>query len=342
MTEALQTDQVVHVARRAYRAAIGRDDHIADAHARLVGGRAGFDLGHDEAIAAIDTKGLGQLLGKILALRAETAATHFTMLDQLLHDVVRQVDRDSETDADITLAAGAVNGGIDAHQFAPQVDQCATRVPEVDRRVSLDEVLDRLDAEPGSPQRRDDARGHGLPEAERIPHGDDEIPDAQRAGIGQRNLDQIVGIHPQHGNVGITVAADNFGAQFAPVLERYVDFVGVLDHVLVGQDQAVGGIDDDPGAQAGRFLDAFDIGQVEEAAKKGVVRNRQLDASASLAARGDVDHRRGNAFKHRRQARQRLAVHLGRQRRPGRRDQQQHQQPETVPSHALRLRSCAD
>ena len=67
-----------------------------------------------------------------------------------------------------------------------QVDQRAAGIARIDRGVGLDEVLVAQPAQAAAADRRDDARGHRLAEAERIADRDHEIADAQRAGIGQR------------------------------------------------------------------------------------------------------------------------------------------------------------
>jgi hypothetical protein len=43
------------------------------------------------------------------------------------------------------------NGGVDADQFAAQIDQRTTGVAGVDRGVGLDEVLVAVDAQPAAP-----------------------------------------------------------------------------------------------------------------------------------------------------------------------------------------------
>ena len=55
----------------------------------------------------------------------ELAATYFAMLDELGHYLFGHVDRNGETDTDVTTALRQ-DGGVNAHQFAAQVDQRAT------------------------------------------------------------------------------------------------------------------------------------------------------------------------------------------------------------------------
>ncbi len=65
----------------------------------------------------LDAEGLGELRGEVLDLHAEPAAVHLAVVDQLLHDLARHVDRDGEADADVAAAARE-DGGVDADQLA--------------------------------------------------------------------------------------------------------------------------------------------------------------------------------------------------------------------------------
>ena len=78
-----------------------------------------------------------------------------------------------------------------------------------------------------------------MPEAERVADRNHEIADAQVAGIGQRHLHQVFARHLDHGNVGVRIAADDFGGQFAPVGQGHLDFVSVLDDMEIGQGETV-------------------------------------------------------------------------------------------------------
>ena len=122
----------------------------------------------------------------------------------------------AKPDADIALVASAVNRGIDAHQFAAQVNQRTARITEVDRGVGLDEVFDGFDTEPGAPERRDDTRGHGLTEPERVTDRHHEITDSQRTRVGHRDIHQVVGAHLDQGHVGIAVATDDLARNSRP------------------------------------------------------------------------------------------------------------------------------
>ena len=128
----------------------------------------------------------------------------------------------------------------------------AARVAGIDRGVGLDEILVALDVEPGAPERADDARGHGLAEAERIADGDHEIADLEILRIAERQRGEVLGFDLHQGHVGAGVAADQLRLEGAAVLERHHDLLPVLDHVVVGEHVALGGVHDHAGT--GRHL----------------------------------------------------------------------------------------
>ena len=71
------------------------------------------------------------------------------------------------------------------NELAGEIDQRAAGIARIDRRVGLDEELIVGDADLRARQRRDDAVGHGLPDAERIADGEHDVADFERVGIGE-------------------------------------------------------------------------------------------------------------------------------------------------------------
>ena len=70
-------------------------------------------------------------------------------------------------------------------RLAGHVDQRAAGVAGIDRGVGLDEELVVGDADLGARQRRDDAVGHGLADAERIADRQHHVADLQLVGIAE-------------------------------------------------------------------------------------------------------------------------------------------------------------
>src|SRR4051812_27957102 len=96
--------------------------------------------------------------GNGLAADAEVAAANASILDQPARDPTREVAGNGETDA----LRGADDGRVDADHFATGVEQRATRVAGIQRRIGLDDVVDgpaRLGAQ-GAAESADNAGGH--------------------------------------------------------------------------------------------------------------------------------------------------------------------------------------
>ena len=81
--------------------------------------------------------------------------------------------------------------------------------------------------------------------------------------------------HLEHGQISGVICADHRSRVCPAVQEHYLDILGILDHVVVGQDQAVAG-NDNP------------------AARTGVCFALRLAAGASRAGAADTDHGRGD------------------------------------------------
>ena len=81
---------------------------------------------------------------------------------------------------------------------------------------------------------------HGLPDAEGIADREHHVADHQLIGIGeiQRREFLVHALQPQHGKVGTGVLEHDLGLELALVRERYLDLVGALDDVDVGDDEA--------------------------------------------------------------------------------------------------------
>ena len=90
-----------------------------------------------------------------------------------------------------------------------------------------------------------------MPKPERIADRDHEIANPQLARICHRNLTEIFSGNPDHRDIRILVATDNFGAQFTSIGQGHINLIGILDHMKISQDQAILGIDDGTGEMFG-------------------------------------------------------------------------------------------
>ncbi len=225
------------------------------------------------------------------------------MLEQALHDRPGHVGGNREADALITTGAGE-DRGVDPDQLALHVDQRTARVARVDRGVGLDEVLVVGDADVGPALGRDDPHRHRLPHSERVADGEHHVSQPQPPGVSQGQRVQVLGLalQPQHREIRLGIGAHHLGLQLAVVGEGHADLVGVLDHVVVGQHDAVCG-DDHARAQAllpalarhavERELSAEEVLE-EWVAKEGPARWLLTQGAGGR----DVDHRGQRRLRH--------------------------------------------
>ena len=132
--------------------------------------------------------------------------------------------------------------------LAVEVEQRSAGIAAVDGGVGLDVVVVGAGIDVAV-ARRDDARGHGAAEAERVADRDYPFAEPQLVGIAElHGLERLLGLDPQHRQIDLGVLADQFGLDPRAVVEDDGDLVGVGDHVVVGDDDA-GGVDDEAGAE---------------------------------------------------------------------------------------------
>ena len=214
-------------------------------------GEPGSRLRHEGAAVRVELERLRETGRHVLNGDTDAAALHVAVLEQLRNDLTDHVARNGEADADVAAGAGQ-DRGADAEQLAVDVDERAARVAGIDRRIRLNEVLVAFDVDAVAAERAHDARRRRLPEPERIADGDDVVADSELAGITYRQLGEVcvVGRDTEQSHVGAGVAADQHRVVLMAVAERDDDAVGVLNHVMVRDDEAFIGIDDDAGADA--------------------------------------------------------------------------------------------
>ena len=155
------------------------------------------------------------------------------------------------------VAAGArKDQRVDADDFALDVEQRAARIAGVDRGVGLD-VRDEVFLRQIAALRADDAGGHRVLEAERLADRDHPFADLQLVGVADRDLRQVLRLDLEQRHVGALVGADDLGLELALVGELDVDFVGAVDDMRVGDEEAVGRNDE---AGADRLLVEITLG----------------------------------------------------------------------------------
>ena len=164
-------------------------------------------------------------------------------------------DRNREADAGGVLADGLV----DADEIAVEIDERAAGVAGVDRRVRLQDVVERIGfvfiaAVDGGQH----ALRNGMLKTERIADRDDAFAEHDVVWKRERRRLEVFWNRPtghaDETEVVRRVKTDEFAFEGRPVPQTDFDVVGAFDDVKVGQDEA-SWIDDDAAAQRVVFLD---------------------------------------------------------------------------------------
>ena len=139
--------------------------------------------------------------------------------------------------------------------------------------------------------------GHGLADAERIADRQHHVADLQLVGIGEFQCREALAgtLDAQHGEIAALVLEHDVGWEFALVGERDLDVAGVLDDVVIGDDEARR-VDQDAGAERALHHLPRHAATAEELAEERIGHERVLvlDHVAGI----DVDHCRCHALHH--------------------------------------------
>jgi hypothetical protein len=174
-------------------------------------------------------------------------------------------------------------------QVTVHVDEGAAGIARIDRRVGLDVGAGVAVRVGGAVERRDDAVGDSLADAEGIADRQDQIADlAVGALVDHQSWELLAGrdVDLQDRQVGPRVGQHDAGGKLAPVGQRDSDLGAAFDHVIVGDDDAVG-----PHDHAGpqRPLDTVARCAQAEQLPEGI------DLLADHPLGRDIHHRRGCA-----------------------------------------------
>ena len=113
-------------------------------------------------------------------------------------------------------------------------------IAPVDRRVDLQEPVIGAVADVAA-LGRDNAGGHGAAKAVRIADRHHPVADSRHL-LGETHERVVAGlVDLDHGDVGLRVGADDLGVEGLAVIHSHGDGLGVLHHMIVGDDVAVGG-----------------------------------------------------------------------------------------------------
>ncbi len=203
--------------------------------------------GDERAADLAEVEAFGDGIVDILDANAEPAAPCLAIFLQLFDDRDDGRGRIGEADAAPT-AGGRQDGCIDADDITVHVEQGAARITFVDGSVDLKETVVRAGVDIAVAG-RDDAGGHAAAETEGIADRHNPIADAHLVAVAEfHGFQRFFRLHPQNRNVDLRIFADDFGLQLLPVGKDHGHFVGIGNHVIIGDDNA-GWIDDEAGPE---------------------------------------------------------------------------------------------
>ena len=202
--------------------------HLADIHAR-----------HRTQFGGVALSLLGiNIVANIATLHAQNSTLNSTIHLQVVHHFVHDGGRDCEAIACIRTRL-AVYHRIDAHKFATLINQRTTRITCIDGGIGLNETLYAIRTQ-GTSLSADDTSRNGAVEVERITYG--QYPLAQFQVVAIPNLDsrKSLGINLHQGEVGCFIGTDNASVELSSVVQFDIDFISLSNHMIVGNDIAVG------------------------------------------------------------------------------------------------------
>src|SRR5215468_3876529 len=205
-------------------------DHVALLQARALGRAFPLDVADDHAANILESEIRGDVRSDSLNADAQIAAPDVAAFYQLFGDASSHVSRDREADADV--AAGRRDDlRVDPHEFARRVDQRASGIALIDRRVGLQKALEAAVAQTRRASlRADDPGGHRLADAERIAHGQRHVAHPYAIGISQREHRQVVRVDLEHGQIAARIIAYDLRVVTSIVRQFGPDLLGPVDH----------------------------------------------------------------------------------------------------------------
>ena len=261
------------------------DDYVTALEPRRGRRRVVAHARHEGALRLGEMEALGEVRRDSLDRHAEPAALHVARRRELGDNALGQRDRDGEADTD--GAAGlAEHGRVDPDRLAARIDERAAAVAGIDGGVGLDEVVVRAFTDHAA-GRTDDTGGDRLLEPERIADGHDRLAHLKRLPAAERDHGEVL----QQREIGLRVASLDLRGELAAVGHLHLDLGGPVDHVVIGDDGAVGADDE---ARADAVPGAWPRGApelAEEVVERVVVAVRRARPVGRLEreARADVD-----------------------------------------------------
>jgi hypothetical protein len=222
--------------------------------------------------------------GVTFSIGAQRRAADAAVLDQVLRNAARGVDRNREADAG-SGSAGREDRAVDADYLAVRIEQRAAGISAVDGGIGLNGFVDESGVAGlhGAAERADDASGECAGETEGIADSEGALAHDEIARVAQRERREVValGIDLNQSDVVALIGADEFRGFARLIAEGDFDLLRVFDDVIVREDVAVL-VDQEAGTGA------FDgHGIVEEVVLNGA-RDDVRDGRRSIAVDANV------------------------------------------------------
>ena len=226
------------VARVLDLLAVHLDDDVAGLKVFLGRGSVLGHFGDHGALGFLHADRVGDVVAHILDDDTEPAAIDRAGSLELGDDLLHQSGGHGESNADIA-ARGREDRGVDADNLAVEVKRGTAGIAAVHRRIDLQIVVrPRADI---AVMRRDDAGRHRAAQTERVADREHPVAHARVLGLELDEGERLaVGLDLDERHVRARIGPDQRGWIFVAVLQRDGDVLGVLDHVVVGHDEAVG------------------------------------------------------------------------------------------------------
>src|ERR1700675_4165638 len=222
--------------------AIHGGDGVADLQARLVGRAAGYHVRHRHARSVNARDRRIRLRRELNANRP--ARNPVLRPDQLVIDLRHRVRGHGKSHAGVRTRLRQ-NGGIDADDFTRHIHQRPSGIARVNRSVGLNKRLELPVGNDVAPLGRHDARRHSFLQPERTADGEHPVANVHAVGVAKFcGRQRTIHFNLNHRQVGLLVHTDQFGVMPGRgrvfIHQLHTNAIGLLDHVPVGDDVALG------------------------------------------------------------------------------------------------------
>lgn len=209
-------------------------------------------------------------------------------------EALDEAGHDLDADGEPEILGLAKDCRVDPDHLTFPVQQRAARVSGVDGGICLDQAFEdtglrtQRPAHGGDDPRRDGGLGQVEPEG--VADGDGRVTHLDALRFSQSQRLEALGVHHEQCQITGPRRGDDCGVPLSPVWRHHDHRGGTLDHVGVGEDEAV--FDDDPRTGARRHLSG-----IAEYVELHLFLDHRDDAPGDhLRELGDVIEVGGDAF----------------------------------------------